>query len=81
MTVRVQAKYEVQSPNRIRLTFKRAGFGDINISSELESFLAPALLPRGTLNHQALLGLREVVLPQGSPGWFKAYPGLGGRGV
>jgi hypothetical protein len=61
-TVEVRAKYDVRSPQRIRLTFQEAGVKNISITDELELLLAPAILPRSWLNHQVLLALREAEL-------------------
>lgn len=61
-TVEVRAKYDVRSPQRIRLTFQEAGVKNICITDELELLLAPAILPRSWLNHQVLLALREAEL-------------------
>lgn len=44
--------------------------GQLRINPTLETLLAPALLPRGALNQQLLLALREVRLG-----------GLGGLGA
>ena len=60
MTVKVGARYDVRSARRIALTFEEAGFGNVRISPILEALIAPALLPRGFINHQLLLALKEV---------------------
>jgi hypothetical protein len=52
--------YDVASPRRIRLIFNQAEVGQLRINPTVEMLLAPALLPRGTLNQQLLLALREV---------------------
>lgn len=52
--------YDVASPRRIRLIFNQAEVGQLRISPGLETLLAPALLPRGALNQQLLLALKEV---------------------
>ena len=59
----------MRSPRRIALTFLEAELGAVKPSPLLETLLAPALLPRGWWNMQALLGLREV-------GW-RRFGGLG----
>ncbi len=59
-TVEVRAKYDIRSPQRIRLMFQEAGVRNLSITDELESLLAPAILPRSWLNHQVLLALREA---------------------
>jgi hypothetical protein len=56
----VRAAYSVKSPRRIRLEFEEAGVRGIQITSQLETLLAPAALPRTWLNHQVLLALREA---------------------
>lgn len=55
----VTARYEVLTSRRIYLTFQKAGVSDIKITPQLESLIAPAMLPRGGFNHQLLLGIRE----------------------
>ena len=62
MTAVVSARYEIKSDRRIALTFEEAGVGDVKISKELESFLAPAILPRSWLTHRLLLAVKEVRL-------------------
>jgi hypothetical protein len=52
--------YDVASPRRIRLIFNTAEVGQLRINSGLETLIAPALLPRGSLNQQLLLALKEV---------------------
>lgn len=46
----------------LALTFEEARFSELRISDLLETALAPALLPRGGLNHRALLAAREAEL-------------------
>ena len=60
VTAVVSARYEIKSDRRIALTFEEAGVGDVKISKELESFLAPAILPRSWLTHRLLLAVKEV---------------------
>jgi len=60
ITAVVSARYEVKSGRRIALTFEEVGVSDINISKELEGFLAPAILPRSWLTHRLLLAIKEV---------------------
>ena len=62
MTVKVGARYDIRSARRIALTFEEAGFGNVRITPILEALIAPALLPRGFINHQLLLALKEVAL-------------------
>ena len=56
----VKADYSVRSPSRIALTFQEAGLENLRISPQVEALLAPALLPRGWVNHRLLLAIREV---------------------
>eukprot|EP00879_Flechtneria_rotunda_P014136 GHRR01014768.1.p1 GENE.GHRR01014768.1~~GHRR01014768.1.p1 ORF type:complete len:294 (+),score=42.18 GHRR01014768.1:240-1121(+) len=58
----VQASYQACSGRRISLTFEQAQLSDVKPTPALEALLAPALLPRGFLNLQLLLGLRELKL-------------------
>jgi hypothetical protein len=71
VTAVVTARWEVKSGRRIALTFEEAGVGEVKISKELESFLAPALLPRSWLTHRLLLAIKEfsvnVPLRRGLP--------------
>jgi len=62
--------YEVRSPRRIALTFLEAQVGRVKASPLLETLLAPALLPRGWWNLEALQGLREVRVGRG--GWVRS---------
>jgi hypothetical protein len=50
----------VRSPRRIGLTFDAAEVGQLRINEFAEALVAPALLPRGSLNHRLLLALKEV---------------------
>ena len=59
-TVEVRATYSVRTSRRIQLAFQEAGVRGIHIAPQLETLLAPALLPRTWLNHRALLALREA---------------------
>ena len=59
----------MRSPRRIRLQFDEAGVRDFRISDQAEAFLAPALLPRGWVSHQALLALREAEVFITLPVW------------
>lgn len=60
------------SPHRIRITFNAAEVGQLRISPTLETLLAPAVLPRGGLNHQVLMALKEV-----RRGLFEVCGGMG----
>ena len=44
--------------------FEEAQIGGVRISAGLESLLAPALLPRGSLTHLLLLAIKEVCIMQ-----------------
>lgn len=61
-TFTVEASYEVRSGRRIALVFEEAQLGKVRISPGLEALLAPALLPRGYINQQLLLAIRELNL-------------------
>lgn len=52
--------YEVRSPKRIALVFDEARVGDLRISQGLEALIAPAILPRTSLQHMLLLALKQV---------------------
>lgn len=58
--------YDVRSGRRIALTFEQAEVGQVKISPLLETLLAPALLPRGYVNQQLLLAIKEVSSLQAS---------------
>ncbi|KAF8065869.1 PAP10 [Scenedesmus sp. PABB004] len=58
-----RGRYTVRSGRRIALTFEEAQLGRVRISPALEALLAPALLPRGWLQQQLLLALREAPPP------------------
>lgn len=60
ITITVGAKYDVRSPHTIALTFQQAQVDGIRISSALEALLAPAILPRTSLSHTLLMGIKEV---------------------
>ena len=65
----IQSEPGSQKTNRtLALTFNEARLTELNISDLVETLLAPALLPRGGLNHQVLLALKEFDLrvPLGS---------------
>ncbi|KAK9803260.1 hypothetical protein WJX72_001611 [[Myrmecia] bisecta] len=61
-TVVVGADYTVRSPRRVALYFREAGVRDIHITPLAESLLAPALLPRGWLQHRLLLAIQEFAV-------------------
>ena len=60
--LRVQASFEDVGRRRLALTFQEAQVSEISISPLAETLLAPALLPRGSLNHQVLLFIKELEL-------------------
>jgi len=60
--LRVQASYEDVGRRRLALTFQEAQVSEVSISPLTEALLAPALLPRGSLNHQVLLFIKELEL-------------------
>jgi hypothetical protein len=55
-------RYDVRAGKRIALVFEDARLGDIQLSDGAEALLAPALLPRGSLQHQLLLAIKEFTL-------------------
>ncbi|GLC59561.1 hypothetical protein PLESTB_001500500 [Pleodorina starrii] len=62
LTFTVGARYDVRSGKRIALVFENARVGELQISEAAEALIAPALLPRGSLQHMILLALREFQL-------------------
>lgn len=60
-------RWEVRSPQRIALSFQNAGVSDIRITSLLESFIAPAMLPRDSLQQAILLAIKEVLVAADVP--------------
>ena len=60
VTFCVGVHYEASSPRRIALRFQNAGFSDVHITSLTEALIAPAILPRGWLQQQILLAIKEV---------------------
>ena len=60
VTLKVGVKYEASSPRRISLRFQEAGFSDVRITSFTEALIAPAILPRGWIQQQALLAIKEA---------------------
>lgn len=55
-------RYTVRSGKRIALTFEEARVGAVRISDGLEALIAPAMLPRGALQHAVLLAIKQVRL-------------------
>lgn len=62
LTATVSARYEVRARRRLRLVFDRAALGGARPSRLAETLLAPALLPRGTLQKNLLMFLRSEEL-------------------
>lgn len=60
VTLCVGVNFEASSPRRIALRFQEAGFSDVHITPLTEAFIAPALLPRGWIQQQILLAIKEV---------------------
>ncbi|EFN51118.1 hypothetical protein CHLNCDRAFT_141300 [Chlorella variabilis] len=56
----VEAGYEARTARSIALTFRQAGFRDVELSPELQNLLASPLLPRGWWNQQLLLALKQL---------------------
>lgn len=52
----------MRSGKRIALVFENARVGELQISEAVEALITPAFLPRGSLQHMALLALREFQL-------------------
>eukprot|EP00775_Hariotina_reticulata_P013356 gene13356-13484_t len=79
ITFTVGARYDVRSGHRIAFTFEEAELGQVRISPSLEALLAPALLPRGSLNQQLLLAIKEfkLVFPFRSAQQVAQGPGVG----
>lgn len=60
--LRVQASFKKVDKRRIALTFQEAQVSEISISPLAETLLAPAILPRGSINHQILMFIKELEL-------------------
>lgn len=60
--LRVQASFKKVDKRRIALTFQEAQVSEISISPLAETILAPAILPRGSINHQILMFIKELEL-------------------
>ena len=68
-------------PSRsLRLTFEEAALSDLRVSDAVEALIAPALLPRGGLNHRILLALRELEVRFPLRGALEEMLGGGGGG-
>eukprot|EP00955_Chlamydomonas_euryale_P047347 353651-Chlamydomonas_euryale.AAC.5 len=70
LTLTVRARYDTRGPRRIALVFESANVGGVHISEGFEAVLAPAMLPRTSLQHQLLLALSEfnLTIPFASAG-------------
>ncbi|DBA86378.1 TPA: hypothetical protein ACH3X2_005606 [Trebouxia sp. C0005] len=78
VTFCVGVKYEASSPRRISLRFQEAGFSDVHITSLTEALIAPAILPRGWIQQQILLAIKEANLKVPLP--FASRQGRSGVG-
>ena len=58
----MQASFKKVDKRRIALTFQEAQVSEISISPLAETLLAPAILPRGSINHQILMFIKELEL-------------------
>ncbi|XP_065859961.1 probable plastid-lipid-associated protein 10, chloroplastic [Euphorbia lathyris] len=69
-TLLVSAKFDVVSARNIYLQFEEISVQNIKISDELQSFIAPAVLPRSFLSLQILQFIRtlKAQIPVTSPG-------------
>ena len=78
-TLTVTAAFQVQSASRIALQFRAATVGGVNASPLLETLIAPAFLPRGQPQLDALQGLKaaSVTVPLATPSGLAR--GLAGR--
>jgi hypothetical protein len=79
-TFTVGASYEVRSGKRIALVFEEASLGDLRITPLAEALIAPAMLPRGSLQQAALLALKEGALRVPLRGAAAAGRAIGGAG-
>jgi len=76
----VGASYEVRSGKRIALVFEEAKLGDLKITPLAEALIAPAMLPRGSLQQAALLALKEGALRVPLRGAAEVGRAIGGAG-
>jgi len=60
--LRVQASFRDLGKRRLALTFQEARVSEVSISPLAETLLAPAILPRSSLNHQILMAIKELEL-------------------
>ena len=62
VALKVDADYAKCGARTLSLTFQEARVTEVRISDLAEAFIAPALLPRGSINHQILLAIKELEL-------------------
>ena len=60
--MRVQAGFRDLGRRRRALTFQEVRVSEVSISPLAETLLAPAILPRSSLNHQILMAIKELEL-------------------
>lgn len=58
----MDADYTRVGARTLSLVFQEAKVSEVRISDAVEALVAPAILPRGSLNHQVLLAIRELEL-------------------
>lgn len=61
-TLVVEASYEIRTARSIALSFRSAGIDGVVAGDSVQNLLAPALLPRGWLNMEALMALERLSL-------------------
>ena len=62
VALKVDAEYAKCGARTLSLTFQEARVTEVRISDLAETLIAPALLPRGSINHQILLAIKELEL-------------------
>ena len=62
VALKVDADYTRVGARTLSLVFQEAKVSEVRVSDAVETLIAPALLPRGSLNHQVLLAIRELEL-------------------
>ena len=62
VALKVDADYAKCGARTLSLTFQEARVTEVRISDLAEALIAPALLPRGSINHQILLAIKELEL-------------------
>lgn len=62
VALKVDANYAKCGARTLSLTFQEARVTEVRISDLAETIIAPALLPRGSINHQILLAIKELEL-------------------